>query len=68
MTILPAMERDFKPEQWFEKKLRVRFGPHHGWINLACAELGVTRQAFRYWRLKGIPKDRAKQVREVCKA
>ena len=62
------MREDFKPEQWFEKRLRARFGSRHGWIKLACEALGVKRQAFDYWRRKGIPKDRAKQVREVCRA
>jgi len=61
------MSEDFKPEQWFEKKLRERFGSRHGWITRACNELGISRQAFDYWRARGIPPHRAKQVREVCK-
>ncbi len=67
MPIMPPMDDHFKPEQWFEKKLRAKFGPRHGWITKACNELGVSRQAFDYWRAKGIPDERAKQVREVCK-
>jgi hypothetical protein len=61
------MDDHFRPEQWFETQLRKRFGPRHGWITRACIELRISRQTFDYWRTKGIPKERARQVRAVCK-
>lgn len=65
--IIPVMDEDFRPEQWFEQSLRDRFGPRHGWITRACNALGISRGTLDYWRAKGIPDHRAEQVREVCR-